>query len=49
MTGVAWSMLLVTWGIILFFTGKFFWMVLKTPVSPEREAQARDGILEKDA
>ena len=31
MTGVAWMMLVVTWAVIIFFTGKFFWMVLKTP------------------
>jgi hypothetical protein len=49
MTAAAWTMLLVTWAIIVFFTGKFFWMVLQTPVSPDREAQTRDGILEKDA
>lgn len=31
MTGTAWAMLIVTWSIIIFFTAKFFWMVLKTP------------------
>ena len=31
MTRAAWIMLLVSWGVILFFTGKFFWMVLKKP------------------
>jgi hypothetical protein len=39
----------VTWAVIVFFTGRFFLKVLKTPISPERESQARDGILEKDA
>ena len=31
MTGAAWTMMLITWGVIMFFCGKFFWMVLKTP------------------
>jgi hypothetical protein len=35
MTGAAWTMMIVTWGIIAFFTGKFFWMVLKTPPRDE--------------
>ena len=37
MTLAAWIMLSVTWGIVLFFTGRFFWMVLKTP--PRKEDQ----------
>jgi hypothetical protein len=49
MTTTAWMMLLVTWGVIIYFTGKYFWRVLTMPLSPEREEQARDGILEKDA
>jgi hypothetical protein len=49
MTGAAWLMLAATWAVVLFFTAKFFWMVLKTPVSAERERQMRDGILAKDA
>jgi hypothetical protein len=49
MTTTAWVMLAVTWSIIVFFTARFFWMVLNTPISPERDAQTRDGILEKDA
>jgi hypothetical protein len=49
MTTIAWAMLAVTWSIIVFFTARFFWMVLNTPISPERDAQTRDGILEKDA
>lgn len=35
MTSAAWGMLLITWGVILFFTGKFFWMVLTTPSRDE--------------
>lgn len=31
MTGAAWTMLLVTWTVILFFTIKFFLMVLRKP------------------
>ena len=49
MTTQAWLMLVVTWAVVIFFTAKFFLKVLKTPISPEREEQARDGILEKDA
>ena len=49
MTGQAWLMLAVTWAVIIFFTGKFFLKVLRTPITPERDAQAHDGILEKDA
>lgn len=49
MTAQAWLMLGVTWAVIFFFTGKFFLKVLITPLSPERDAQTRDGILEKDA
>lgn len=49
MTGQAWLMLAVTWSVILYFTVRYFVSVLMTPVRPEREAQARDGILEKDA
>jgi hypothetical protein len=30
-TGRAWLMLVLTWGVILFFTGKFFLKVLRTP------------------
>lgn len=49
MTGTAWLMLIVTWTVIFFFTGRFFLKVLRTPVSPERDAQTQDGVLEKDA
>ena len=49
MTAGAVVMLAVTWGIVLFFTGRFFLKVLRTPASPERLEQTRDGILEKDA
>ncbi len=31
MTTSAWLMLLAIWAVIIFFTGKFFWMVLKIP------------------
>lgn len=49
MTTSAWGMLVATWSVILFFTGRFFFKVLTTPIAPEREEQMRDGILEKDA
>jgi hypothetical protein len=48
MTTAAWTMLIVTWAVILFFTGKFFWMVLTTP-HPEELDDTTDGILRKDA
>jgi hypothetical protein len=49
MTTTAWMMLALTWAVIIYFTGYFFWKVLMTPIAPEREEQLRDGILEKDA
>jgi len=48
MTAAAWTMLIVTWGVILFFTGKFFFMVLTTP-HPEDLDDTTDGILRKEA
>lgn len=48
MTGAAWVMMLVTWGVIVFFTARFFWMVLTTP-HPEDLDNTSDGILRKDA
>jgi hypothetical protein len=33
MTLSAWIMLGLTWGIVLFFTGKFFLMALRKPSS----------------
>ena len=48
MTGAAWVMMLVTWAVITFFTGRFFWMVLTTP-HPEDLDDTTDGILRKDA
>ena len=35
MTGAAWAMLIVTWSVIIFFTAKFFILVLKTPAPQE--------------
>ena len=37
MTSAAWAMLLTTWAVIFFFTGKFFWKVLVTPPRDEPE------------
>ncbi len=31
MTGGAWAMLIATWSVVIFFTLKFFLMVLKKP------------------
>ena len=49
MTPTAWLMLVSTWAVIIYFTTRFFWMVVVTPPRPEREEQARDGSLEKGA
>lgn len=35
MTTAAWIMMLGTWSVIFFFTGRFFWKVLTIP--PRRE------------
>lgn len=37
MTNAAWTMLVVTWSVIFFFTGRFFWKVLVTPQRGEHE------------
>jgi hypothetical protein len=31
MTGAAWTMMLITWAVIIFFTAKFFIKVVRTP------------------
>ncbi len=31
MTTPAWIMMLLTWGVVLFFTGKFFLMAMRKP------------------
>ena len=49
MTTQAWIMLGITWAVILYFTGKFFWMVLKTPPRPEEPDHDTEGILRKAA
>ena len=36
-TGAAWTMLGVTWSVILFFTVRFFWKVLANPTPPEAD------------
>jgi len=33
MSGAAWGMLIVTWGLIVFFTARFFWKVLTIPAA----------------
>jgi len=47
-TAAAWTMLAVTWAVIVFFTAKFFWMVLTHP-HPQDLDDTTDGILRKDA
>ena len=37
MTTAAWTMLVITWSVIFFFTGKFFWKVLTTPPRDDGE------------
>jgi hypothetical protein len=36
-TGAAWVMMIATWSVIVFFTGKFFWMVLRTPPKDDKD------------
>ncbi len=48
MTSAAWLMLVVTWLVIIYFTAKFFWMVL-TIKNPETLDEPEDGVLRKDA
>ena len=31
MTGGAWIMLVLTWSVVIWFTAKYFWMVLRKP------------------
>jgi hypothetical protein len=42
MTTAAWTMLILTWSVIIFFTGKFFWMVLTIPPRQDDEAGPHD-------
>ena len=35
MTTAAWIMLISTWSVIFFFTGRFFWKVLTIPPRQE--------------
>lgn len=49
MTVAAWLMMILTCSVIVFFTGRFFWMVLVTPHLEEDYEATRDGILSKDA
>ena len=37
MTAAAWTMLGVTWSVILFFTVRFFVKVLRNPTPPETD------------
>lgn len=37
MTNAAWTMLIVTWSVIIFFMSRFFWKVLTTPPRNEDE------------
>lgn len=31
MTGAGWTMLVLTWAVVIFFTARFFWMILTKP------------------
>lgn len=48
MTGAAWTMLVLTWSVILFFTIRFFVKVLRNPTPPEPDEGGPD-IPFKDA
>ena len=43
MTPGAWTMLGVTWGVIVFFSARFFWKVLTTPPRPDEPEERSDG------
>lgn len=49
MTTQAWIMLGITWAVILYFTAKFFWRVLRTPPRPDEPDHVAEGILGKRA
>ncbi|MCE5210877.1 MAG: hypothetical protein LLG40_04940 [Deltaproteobacteria bacterium] len=44
MTPAAWIMLIITWSIIVYFTAKFFWKVLKTPHALKTEEQIEEHL-----
>lgn len=52
MTTAAWIMLGVTWTVVIFFTGRFFYKVVTTPVLKEdgqvKGATEVDDISEHD-
>ncbi len=48
MTPAAWTMLVVTWSVILYFTVRFFLKVLRNPTPPEPDEGGPD-IPFKDA
>lgn len=48
MTPSAWVMLGVSWSVIFFFTGKFFWMVL-TARNTESPDEPDDRDIREDA
>ncbi|MGA7616666.1 MAG: hypothetical protein WBX15_15950 [Thermoanaerobaculia bacterium] len=39
MSAGAWTMLGITWAIVFFFTGRFFFKVLTTPTKEEDSSQ----------
>ena len=43
MTTAAWIMLIGTWSVIFFFTGRFFWKVLTIPPRPADETDPPPG------
>jgi len=38
-TTAAWIMLAATWSVVIFFSGKFFLKVLRTPLKKEDETE----------
>jgi|CXWL01.1.fsa_nt_gi hypothetical protein len=48
MTNAAWMMLVVTWSVIVYFCGRFFIKVLRTPTL-HRADDHRPEIFAKDA
>ncbi len=42
MTAGAWTMLGVTWSVIVLFAARFFWKVLTTPPRPDEPGEGAD-------
>ena len=48
MTTTAWAMLTATWAVIIYFTAKYFWMVLQMPDDGDHSEQMHAESSEQD-